>query len=235
MFGSGITVRAAALSVILTAGLGAWVPGASAEIRVTRVNIGLPNTAVFVIRGGFDGNEILRFKTAVADIPPKVRVIAILNSPGGRVDQGYELGKFFTEAGIVTAVMAGDGACASACQMAFFGGRDPHTGKPLRILFEGGKLGFHNFKSSGLADREYTKQELINISKDAQQFALGILQYFQYVEAPIQVYQLFLGTKAESMNFISESQALDVGVSIVNTQTGTLISPENINRRTKPN
>lgn len=208
------------------------VANAHAGIVVKRINIGLPNTAVFVVRGDFDGNEILRFKSAIADVPPATRIIAVLNSPGGRLDQGFALGKFFYEARIVTVVMASDGQCASACQRAFFGGRDPHTNKPLRILFEGGKLGFHNFKSN-FRDAELSKDDLLKVSYNAQEVALAALQYYIAVGAPIQAYQLALGTISKDMHYVTESEALEIGISVVNMQVGKLVSPDNLRERTR--
>ena len=95
------------LACAVTVGVTASVSVARAEIIVSRIDIGLPNTAVFLVSGAYDGNEILRFKSAIADVPPNVRIVAALNSPGGRVTQGFALGRFFYDARITTMVLAG--------------------------------------------------------------------------------------------------------------------------------
>lgn len=205
---------------------------ARAEISVVRVDIGLPNTAVFQISGDFDGNEILRFKSAIADVPPNVRIIAALSSPGGRMDQGFELGKFFYDARIPTMVMAGH-SCASSCTNAFFGGRDPVTGQPLRIMASGAKLGFHNFRNSSLTERTYTKDDAITLSRIAQSQVYRQLIYLKSVEAPVRAIALSLGTPHEDVNWLSEADALALDVTILNLEAGRLISPANLASRTR--
>ena len=54
------------------------------------------------------------------------------------------LGRFFFENKIETAVETKT-ACASACALAFLGGRDGATGKPQRTKASNSGLGFHSF------------------------------------------------------------------------------------------
>src|SRR5262245_31255969 len=71
-----------------------------AEVTVFKIDIGLPNTVALMVRGEYNGNEILRVKSAIAEIESGKRIIAVLDSPGGRVDQGEALGRFFYDAKI---------------------------------------------------------------------------------------------------------------------------------------
>ena len=48
------------------------------DVAVYKVDIGLPNTVAIVVRGQFTGNEILRFKAAIADIDPNKRIALLL-------------------------------------------------------------------------------------------------------------------------------------------------------------
>ena len=203
-----------------------------AEVVVFKMDIGLPNTVALMMRGQYDGNEILRLKSAIADIEPGKRIIAVLDSPGGNVVQGEALGRFFYDAKIPTLVLAGS-VCASACTYAFLGGRDPITGNPLRILASGAKLGFHNFAATGFPDRAYTKAELENISRETQQFVYRNLLHLMHVKAPLAVLKLNTGTKNESVNFISEGDALNYGIAVLNRETGRLVLPDNLEQRTR--
>ncbi len=205
---------------------------ARAEVAVFKIDIGLPNTVALMIRGQYDGNEILRLKSAIADIEPGKRIIAILDSPGGRVEQGEALGRFFYDAKIPTLVLAGS-LCASACTYAFLGGRDPVAGTPLRILASGAKLGFHNFAATGLPERAYSKTELENISRETQQLVYRNLLHLMHVKAPLTVVKLNTGTKFESVNFITEGDALDYGIAVLNLETGKLVLPGNLEKRTR--
>jgi hypothetical protein len=204
---------------------------AHADVAITKVNIGLPNTVVLLITGGFNGNEILRVKSAIAELPPTTRVIAALESPGGRVDQGQALGTFFYEARIPTLLLA-NSLCASACTDAFFGGRDPVTNKPLRIMASGSKLGFHNIKFE-IKEGDYTKKNVEDVSRVTQQATYEQIKFMKSVEAPMEALLLQVGTKAESMNFITEGEALKYGINILNVETGKLVSPANLDSRTQ--
>src|SRR5581483_10793958 len=135
-------IRTASFAALMLICIAASAPHARADVAVFKVDIGLPNTVAVMVRGQFTGNEILRFKAAIADIDPSKRIVAILDSPGGIVAQGFALGRFFWDAKIPTMVLGGT-LCASACTFAFLGGRNPNTGKPLRILALDAKLGFH--------------------------------------------------------------------------------------------
>src|SRR5882762_10100849 len=188
-----------------------------ADIAVFKMDIGLPNTVALMVRGQFNGNEILRFKSAIAEIEPGKRIIAVLDSPGGNVVQGEALGRFFYDARIPTLVLAGS-VCASACTYAFFGGRSPMTGDPLRILASGAKLGFHSFSAVGLPERAYTKAELENLSRESQQLVYRNLLHLMHVKAPLAVMKLNTGTKSEQMNFITDGEALDYGIAVLNRQ-----------------
>jgi hypothetical protein len=205
---------------------------ARAEISVTRIDIGLPNTAVFHVVGEYDGQEILRFKSAIADVPPTVRIVAALNSPGGRLDQGIELGKFFYSARIATLVLAGD-ICASSCTNAFFGGRDPHTGKPMRILASGAKLGFHNFKSYDKEEKAYTKAEIINRSRNSQKVVYEWISYLKSVEAPVKAIALSLATPHEDVYWLTESEALTFDITVLNLELGRFVLPSHLASRTR--
>ena len=221
------------LATCLAALVTALVPAPlRAEVTVFKIDIGLPNTVALMVRGEYNGNEILRVKSAIAEIESGKRIIAVLDSPGGRVDQGEALGRFFYDAKIPTLVLAGS-LCASACTYAFLGGRDPTTGNPLRILASGAKLGFHNFAATGIPEKAYTKAELENISRETQQLVYRNLVHLTHVKAPLAVLKLNTGTKHESVNFITEGDALEYGIAILNRETGRLVLPESLEKRTR--
>jgi hypothetical protein len=185
-----------------------------------------------MVRGQFTGNEILRFKAAIADIDPNKRIIAILDSPGGSVQQGEALGRFFYDARIPTMVLAGT-TCASACTYAFFGGRSPTNGNPLRILASGARLGFHRAAINNLQKKSYTKAELEEASRQTQQIVYRNLQHLIHVKAPLEVLQLNTGTRNEEINFVTEGDALNYGIAVLDRQGGGLVLPDNIERRTR--
>jgi hypothetical protein len=213
------------------AGLALPAP-ARADVAVYKVDIGLPNTVAIMVRGQFTGNEILRFKAAIAEIDPNKRIIAILDSPGGSVAQGEALGRFFYDARIPTMVLAGT-TCSSACTYAFFGGRSPTNGNPLRILASGARLGFHRAAITNVPKKSYTKAELEEVSRQTQQVVYRSLQHLIHVKAPLEVLQLNTGTRNDQINYITEGDALSYGITVLDRQSGSLVLPDNIERRTR--
>jgi hypothetical protein len=221
--------QAIAAAAVALAALTAATP-LRADVAIIKTEIGLPNTVALIVRGAFTGNEILRLRAAIAEIEPGKRIIAILESPGGNVVQGAALGKFFYDAKIPTMVLAGT-VCASACTDAFYGGRSPTDGSPLRILMSGGKLGFHNFARYGLPERVYTKTELEDLSRETQQLVYRNLMHLRYVKAPLNALKLATGTRHEDINYIFEGDALDYGIAVLDRQSGKLVLPDAIEKR----
>lgn len=205
---------------------------ARCETVVTAVDIGLPNVVALRVRGTFDDDVILRFKAAVADIPTGTRVVAILESGGGLVTQGFALGRFFYDAKIPTVITNG-ALCASACTDAFLAGRDPKSGGPLRILSSSGSLGFHNRRLRPLPPRDYSKQEMVDLHKHAMRLTYDSIEYFRSVEAPIEAIILHSGTRPEKVYVPPPSELLDVGITVLNEESGKFISPTNISERVR--
>ena len=221
--------RTAAVLVAAVMVLGARP--AAADIVISKLDIGLPNTVALKITGMFTGNEILRLKAAISEIEAGKRVIAVLDSPGGNVVQGEALGRFFYDARIPTLVMAGS-TCASACTFAFLGGRDPVTGNPLRMLASGARLGFHNFSvPGGFPERAYTKAELEDISRESQQVVYRNLMHLLHVKAPLSIMKLNTGTKHTDVYMLSEGDALEHGIAVLDLESGKLIQPDNLEKR----
>lgn len=128
----------------------------AAELR--RVKIGVPNIEIFSYQGPVAAGDALRLQTELAKVAPNKRVAILLNSPGGLSSEGKALGRLFYNARISTFVLGNGGSCASACAMAFLGGRDSVTGEPLRVIIQGGSLGFHQFWYPGIRPEQKFKK-----------------------------------------------------------------------------
>jgi len=204
-------------------------PIANAEVSVVEIDIGLPHTAVFMVRGGFDGKEILKFKAAISAVPPQKRIVVLLDSPGGLVQQGLQLGEYFYQARIPTMILKND-SCASACTFAFLGGHDPISGRPMRVLADGGRLGFHNTSIVNFKKNKFTAAELQDLSIEIQQGIFTEIQFYKLVEVHLSVIFPMLATKAESIHWLDEADALQLGISILGVD-GKLISPDNLRAR----
>lgn len=108
-----------------------------------------------------------------------------LNSPGGNLMGGIELGRMIREQGLITRVAAYEqrargaeywdpreepGICMSACALAFLGGEDRH-------LNENSVLGFHQFSSTGNSTGQFAD---IYTTETTTQIIAGIVH--DYIE-----------------------------------------------------
>ena len=126
------------------------------------VNSGRHDLAVFLLEGMIQGGETLALEEAVGKLPTSKSVAVILNSPGGNLQEGMKLGRFFYQARIMTSVLGYGGGCHSACAIAFLGGRD-REGRPSRTKMTDGNLGFHQFRrtrNAAESTKKYTKADM---------------------------------------------------------------------------
>ena len=83
------------------------------------------------IAGDMNAEDILTFKQIIKSLPPQT--IISLDSPGGNLQAGIEIGKVIATSGFATYV---SGICASSCALAWLAGAP-------RILSPSAKVGFH--------------------------------------------------------------------------------------------
>lgn len=88
-----------------------------------------------------------------------------LDSDGGDLDGGIDLGRAVRELGMDT-LISRDARCFSACSLAFFGGVD-------RMVFEGGQLGVHQFVTPAQTDQQFVEER-------AQYMGGVLMLYFEY-------------------------------------------------------
>ncbi len=139
--------RSAALLVAGGAGLVALMvlPGVSAMLAAAndQDEIGRKGYAIRVERNTLVIQGYLTWKLLddVRDRLARLSAIdtVLLESPGGHVGVGSKLADVLNTRGVTTLVT---GTCASACTLAFVGGR-------ARVLRRGGRLGFHGVAGDG--------------------------------------------------------------------------------------
>jgi len=117
-----------------------------------------------MLSGDVDKAMLLKLKNAIAKYP-NLKTIA-LDSPGGYVHIGFEIGHIIRENNLNTYIY-GNGSCASACTYIFMGGK-------YRGMQFGGKLGFHPARAGGFPG----SIPLNDILLDGQRLSLDAAEYF---------------------------------------------------------
>ncbi len=196
-----------------------------AAANVTRIENGRPGTATFLFEGSIVAGDVQRVTNALEKLPIGTGVSVILESPGGLVSEGLQLGTLFHRAKITT-VVKGDGAiCYSACALAFLGGRDFRTGQPARIKMSGGKLGFHQFRRTYDPLKVYSRADYEAEVARAQVTTGLIVTYLKQIGEDLSKLQLMLRAPSESMNVISNDECLKRGFLVLDEVTGRLVDP----------
>ena len=177
------------------------------------------------LKGKIEPGDAVTLQAYIAKLPIKRVTTVHLNSLGGSFDEGMALGRFFHRAKIRT-IVAGTGVtCTSACTTAFLGGRDPETGKPWRAKGSTARLGFHSFRVDW-ADKDYTAQDMSMAVARTQKMTLQMADYMKEVDASLGFLRARLKAPATGMNYMSNEEALSLGLYVINEKTGELIDPE---------
>jgi hypothetical protein len=217
---------------IVAIALGATSDWARAA-NVAEVNSGRPDLTVFLIAGAIQGGETLALEGLVGKLPPSKSVAVILNSPGGNLEEGMKLGKFFHRARIATFVLGYGGGCYSACAMAFLGGRG-HDGRPSRTKMTGGNLGFHQFRRNRIAAepaKKYTKADMEHELFTTRATALSIIQYLSDISEQMSFLHLMLKAPAAQVTLLSNEDAVTFGIHVMDERTDQVIDSTSIRAR----
>lgn len=178
-----------------------------------------------LLKGGVEDGDTFDLKVYISKLPKKPTVIVYLNSPGGNLREGMRLGRFFYENKIETAVETKT-ACASACALAFLGGRDDN-GKPHRTKSSNSGLGFHSF-SREFDNKSYSADDLKIVVQQTQTQVFLVAEYLKSIDADLDIVRLMLKAQANQMNYISNDEALSLNIRVWDDKRNQLVDPEQV-------
>lgn len=161
-------------------------------------------TAIFA-EGDIEEGDVERLASFLSTVTVRNTIAIYLASPGGSLFEGMRLGRFFKEHRIKT-VVEGNRVCASACALAFLGGRD-NDGNPWRSSSSNSQLGFHAFSSAQSVRDENETQQVVSL----------VLEYGKEVEAPIELLILNFATPSSSIYWLSEEEICSLGIKLWDT------------------
>ena len=122
-----------------------------------------------------------------------------------------------------------------SCALAFLGGRDAATGKPLAGEDLVRATGLLLVPVSTAAEKpEYTDKDMTFAVVDAQRMVLRIADYIQDIRDEISPFlQLIFKRSDPKMNFVSNEEALKLGIYVLDERSGEMIDPKVIVYRVK--
>ena len=153
-----------------------------------------------------------------------VGYVLVLNSDGGDLTAGVELGEIFRREGLRVSVgrtvplqdaglgqtrsVNEDARCLSACAYAFLGGS-------VRQIEEDGQLGFHQFADETLEERHTITTSGLDesIASAREQFVTGFLvDYINRMGISAELYPLAAAAPPDGFHLVSKSEAISLNI-----------------------
>ena len=143
------------------------------------------------------------------------------------------LGRFFHQAKMRTVIPGSPARCLITCAIAFLGGRDATTARPYRLKSSSGQLGFDSFQLTAVDKPEYTDKDMTSALVGTQRMVLRIADYIEEIREDLTFLQLIFKRADNKMNFVSNEEALKLGIYVLDEKSGEVINPKAIVDRVK--
>lgn len=217
----------ALVTVLAMVSAGATANAAS----VYKVDTGDTTTTTLAFRGDIRDGDLARLQALTAKVPSSQRVVLLLDSPGGSVDEGIAIGRYVHATRITTVAIQGPG-CHSACTYVFLAGRDINTDQPSRIMMKGARLGFHQTRISNLPNQTYSAQDIDTATRISQDSIKKLDGYFKEIKADAEFLTLTLSAPNSTVTLLNELDALRLGIYVMDPQTDKLLTPDQFREQT---
>ena len=207
---------------------------ADARAFITQIPSGRDDLVLFAIAGEFTGGETLELTRLVSQLPANRTIAVIVHSPGGNLTEGLSLGRFFYKTRISTMLIGEGGNCASACAIAFLGGRD-RQGRPSRTKMTSSQLGFHQFfarLNGDPAKLSFNKAQMEQRVVQTHAQVLDIISYLADIGEELDKLDLMLAAPGTSIRNVTNEEAATYGINIVNERDNSVIEATNVRART---
>jgi len=218
----GKTIFRAALAGLV---FGAFAQPASA-IEISKHAKDSAEVNAILVKGVINQGDTFELQAHIASLPKKPHIVIFLSSPGGNLAEGMKLGRFFYDRKIETAIETKT-FCASACALAFLGGRDD-SGKPLRTKAANSGLGFHSFTREFDKDKSYTAEDLKVVVQRTQSTVYVVADYLKAINTDMDIIRIMLKAQNSEMNFISNDDALTLNIRVFDEKRNAVVDPEQV-------
>ena len=171
-----------------------------------------PKLTAILAKGLVEDGDTERLDAFLSLQPQRSRTAIYLDGPGGSLYEGMRLGRYFSRNRIQTIVEGGQD-CASACALAFLGGRDAN-GQIWRSSSDNSRLGFHAFTSEDSMPKNEDETQLI---------VADVLSYSRDVEAPLQLMIINFSTPSNSIYWLSHLEICGLGIRLWSNATNRFL------------
>src|SRR5262249_24563739 len=178
-----------------------------------------------------DAGDGLKVRGFVGGLSTSKPIVAQLAFGSGIRADAMSIGRFFHDMRVRTVVVGKETRCLSPCPLALVGGRDPITGKPAVVKYSNTAVGFTSV-ALNYQEKEYTVKDLDTAVANTQRDILQIADYLHAVGANLDILRYYQSVlKPNEVRYISNEEALDLGIAVLIEDTGQLIEPTPPRRR----
>ena len=220
---SGLLLRGVLGAAIAGLAFAALAPPASA-LEISKHAKDSAETNAVQLKGKIEDGDTYELQVYIAGLAKKPNAVVYLSSPGGNLREGMRLGRFFFQNKIET-VVESKTQCASACALAFLGGRD-ETGKPRRTKASTGGVGFRSFSRGFDKDKNYSADDLKTVVQMTQNQVAVVAEYLKAVNADLDLLRIMLRAAANEMNYLLNDDALAVNIRVWDEKRSQIVEPE---------
>lgn len=192
------------------------------DMKVVEDTEGKPT--VIELTGQVAAGDGLKLRSFVGGLPSSKPIVAQVAFYGGVRAEAMSIGRFFHQVRIRTVVPA-KARCVSPCPLVLVGGRDPANGRAGYLKFSSASLGFTGVVSN-YADKDYTLADLDSAVASTQRDILQIADFLRDVGADMDILRYYQSVlKQNDVHYITNEQALDLGIAVMFEETGQVIEP----------
>jgi len=181
-------------------------------------------TVTILLSGEVVAGDSLKVRSFVGKLAGAKPMTAQLAFGGGLRFEALSIGRFLHQARIRTVIPA-KGRCISPCPLVLVGGRHPDPRQVPYMKYSSALLGFSSV-APNFQDKAYKVSDLDRTVANIQRDILQVADYLTDVGANISMLKYYQSAlKPKQVLYITNEQALDLGIAIVFEQTGELITP----------
>jgi hypothetical protein len=217
-------LRAPIITTLLAAAVAVTATAHAFAVDIKTVDDSDGKTITILLTGQIVAGDGLKVRSFIGSVAGSKSMTVQLGFAGGIRADAMSIGRFFHQAGIHTAV-PGKVRCVSPCPLVLVGGRDRIAGKPAYVKYSSASLGFSSV-TSNYQEKDYTLADLDGAVASAQRDILQIADYLRDVGADINMLRYYQSVlKQNEIQFITNEQALDLGIPVMFEETGQVIEP----------
>jgi hypothetical protein len=181
-------------------------------------------TATVLLTGMVAPGDGLKVRATIGALAATKAVTVQLDFAGGNRPEAMSIGQFFHRNRIRTVIPA-KARCLSPCPLILVGGVDPLGGKASYVKYSTGSIGFTGVVLN-YQDKSYTGADLDGAVAGTQREILQIADYLHDVGADMNMLKYYQSVlKSNETRYITNDQALDLGIAVMFEETGQLIEP----------